>query len=442
MVALRRAYANTTYYGRVAAINGAGVPTNTNLVPAGILTPVAVPTSLAANTAALTSANFSWNANGNPGYTHYEVSISTDNFVLSISTPVSVSASTGAVSAIISNLTGNTSYWFRVRAFNQNLIPSNFAMLEYFFTSQSYKVINLTGNGVLSYAYTDSLNPSKGYSDYVAAGSTMVYRIDGEGNGRTDFLISTQGNYTPTYYWDPDINFAYKLIAKDVLGNGVMDYIFDSNNDGIPDSYFNPATGVVAHSLAVTGVPTVPGTFLNFNGGSGGYNVYVDSTGQTNSVVSVAALTDGKNEFLIDTKGKGIPDKFVNPNSGLITPIKLFDYSGDGTLDWGIDVDGAAGTLNTMTQKRGILLDIFTVTEQKSYVPSPNPFNPLKGNATFVYDMSFAGPVIIDIYDIAGEKVAVLVNSERTQGRHQFMWNGGNGEYDASDGEVVGRTTK
>ncbi len=94
-----------------------------------------------------------------------------------------------------------------------------------------------------------------------------------------------------------------------------------------------------------------------------------------------------------------------------------------------------------MTQ-RGMLLDIFTVTEQKSYVPSPNPFNPLKGNATFVYDMSFAGPVIIDIYDIAGEKVAVLVNSERTQGRHQFMWNGGNGEYDASDGEVVGSNNK
>jgi len=447
---------NTTYYARVVALNGAGIPDYAVLVQ-GALTLAAVPVSLAASKAGLSSARFSWNGAGNPGYTRYEVSVSTDNFSICFSTPVQVSAGLKTASTIVTGLTRETTYWLRVRAFNEDLSPSGFASLKYLFTTPPFVCIDLAGSGILSYACDDNCDPADGYEDYLAAGSTMAYRIDGTGTGKTNFLVSTAGDPAPEYYWDPDHARKYRLIVEDMSGDGVADYLFDSNGDGLADSYYNPITRAVVRANTLTTVPGVPGTFFDFNGGTDGYEVYVDSSGRASSIVAVVAKGDGKKEHLIDTNAGAsqatnapgraalsgrVPTIYVDPYSKIVTPIKQFDYDGDGTTDWGIDLDGSGKYVKYYNPKSGLLLDIFSVTEEKGYVPSPNPFNPLRGNAVFVYDMAEDGQVIIDIYAISGQKTTVLVNGERVKGRHQFQWNGGNGEYDAADGTVAGSNNK
>jgi hypothetical protein len=52
----------------------------------------------------------------------------------------------------------------------------------------------------------------------------------------------------------------------------------------------------------------------------------------------------------------------------------------------------------------------------------PNPFNP---TVTVRYDVPApGGPVRIGVYDVAGRRVATLVDGERPAGRHAVTWSG------------------
>ncbi len=51
----------------------------------------------------------------------------------------------------------------------------------------------------------------------------------------------------------------------------------------------------------------------------------------------------------------------------------------------------------------------------------PNPFNP---ETTITYSVKTPSPVIVDIYNIKGQKVKTLVNETKAQGNHTVTWNG------------------
>lgn len=51
----------------------------------------------------------------------------------------------------------------------------------------------------------------------------------------------------------------------------------------------------------------------------------------------------------------------------------------------------------------------------------PNPFNP---TTTIAFSLSDASPVKIEIYNILGQKVTTLVNSQLAAGQHNVSWNG------------------
>jgi hypothetical protein len=71
-------------------------------------------------------------------------------------------------------------------------------------------------------------------------------------------------------------------------------------------------------------------------------------------------------------------------------------------------------------------LPIVNPAVPKSYSLSqnyPNPFNPL---TTINYELPITNYVELSIYNLLGQKVAMLVNKKQAAGRHQVQWDGRN----------------
>ena len=431
---------NTTYWLRVRSFNAEDVGSGYSYAAA--ITLANEPAGLTITGVHLSSISVSWAANGNPAGTRYEISISTDNFAINFSTPISVYDGLTSLAASIPNLQDYTTYWVRVRSYNSNGIQSDFSNIASTITLYHIAYAQINGTGPLEEAWDQDHNPANGYEYYVSSGlaSTATVTIDGDSDGKYDFFISTAGDYLPEIYWDPDNGIISIISVVDINGDGHVDYVYDSNGDGILDSYYNTATNVIVHGIPCTQtVQNIPGTFIDFDGNpSNGYETYIDPSGQTSVVKSLDVDGDGKLDFLIDTNKDGVPDRYCDPDNGISTAIILRDFDGDGVMDWGIDLNGDGRADKYYNPARGILLSVLDIVESNGYPVVPNPFKPAAGSAVVVFDMIKAGEVVIDIYDIAGEKVAVLVHGYRGIGRHQVKWNGGNGEWNASDGDTVG----
>jgi len=72
----------------------------------------------------------------------------------------------------------------------------------------------------------------------------------------------------------------------------------------------------------------------------------------------------------------------------------------------------------------------------------PNLFCPQENTIMIKYIIGNRVSVKISVYNIAGERVAVLVNGIREAGDHQFYWDGGTGEFSALDNEQIGSSLK
>ena len=51
----------------------------------------------------------------------------------------------------------------------------------------------------------------------------------------------------------------------------------------------------------------------------------------------------------------------------------------------------------------------------------PNPFNP---STAILFALPQSGPVELSVFDLAGRRIAVLVNEVRRAGRHEAVWDG------------------
>jgi len=60
----------------------------------------------------------------------------------------------------------------------------------------------------------------------------------------------------------------------------------------------------------------------------------------------------------------------------------------------------------------------------------PNPFNP---STTISFDLAVPGHVDLEVYNVRGQKVRVLVSGDFIAGRHNVVWNG-----EDSAGRTVG----
>ena len=109
---------NTTFAIGISAQNSNLVPTVYGAV-ASTATYAAIPSNIATGAVSSSTTVISWNANGNPSNTRYELYCSSDNFVNIFSTPVALAQGFTANTTAVYLLTPNTTYWFKLCAFQQ-----------------------------------------------------------------------------------------------------------------------------------------------------------------------------------------------------------------------------------------------------------------------------------------------------------------------------------
>ena len=105
---------NTTYYGRVKAVNMDNIPSGSPAVVTVVTSPLSPALSSTPFGGVSSSGlTLTWTANGNPQDTTYVAEISRDNFV-----SVSFASTTLTIPATFTDLTPNTTYTARVKAVN------------------------------------------------------------------------------------------------------------------------------------------------------------------------------------------------------------------------------------------------------------------------------------------------------------------------------------
>jgi len=109
--------ANTTYFYRVRAYNTGGTSGNSNTITVATLpNPPAAPTANAATS--ITSTSFTANWSSSSGATGYRLDVSTSNTFSSFVSGFSDLDVGNVLSKSVTGLTANTTYFYRVRAYN------------------------------------------------------------------------------------------------------------------------------------------------------------------------------------------------------------------------------------------------------------------------------------------------------------------------------------
>jgi hypothetical protein len=116
---------NTARTRCVAAANAYGESPMVCYGP--VYTMAAVPSGLQAVAASSDSITWAWNASGNPPWTYYSISLSTDAFTTNFSTPIPFSMLYTATSAVVAGLAPDTLYYGHVRAANMDMLRTPFS---------------------------------------------------------------------------------------------------------------------------------------------------------------------------------------------------------------------------------------------------------------------------------------------------------------------------
>jgi plastocyanin len=97
-----------------------------------------------------------------------------------------------------------------------------------------------------------------------------------------------------------------------------------------------------------------------------------------------------------------------------------------GTYDYQCDIHFSLGMIGSFTAiVSGLEDDASTVVPDVFKLDQnfPNPFNPV---TTIGYDIPRASNVILNVYNVLGEKIATLVSARQPAGHYEVRWNAGN----------------
>ncbi len=242
------------------------------------------------------------------------------------------------------------------------------------------------------------------------------------------FLISPQGDIL--FEKDLSSRINTEIIAADFINNGELELAFVTNNGNV-------------HLIEQNG-EYLEGWPLSLNRQLAQPPLAVDLNGD--DLVNLIAYSSCGNVYAFHNDGT-IIDSFPFPlNSSITSPATIADIDGDG--DWDIvtvtscgvsviDYKLPKGQKTPWTIYRGnyhrtgyygdntttgtdIPVSEYVTSLQQNY---PNPFNP---TTRIDFSLKEDTSVLLDVFNIKGQKVTTLVNEELAAGNHSVIWNGTN----------------
>lgn len=239
--------ANTLYALQVQASDAFGLSPLS--APASAYTLAAAPTAFGAASVSTGSAVLSWSST-NPNYTRFEVTLSTDNFSASVSTPVPLTNNLTALTTSFAALSPQTTYFVRIRAFNGRASDTGTAGTA--FTAALTGQFNTlpSAPGTLTAA---PLGASSITWNWTLVPTATSYTLEASTGG---VLARTSGNSHTVTNLTPNAAYGARLRAHNLTGAGDFGAIVNTFTDP------QPPTGT---ALASVGTSTVR---VTWNGNS------------------------------------------------------------------------------------------------------------------------------------------------------------------------------
>jgi hypothetical protein len=326
---------------------------------------------------------------------------------------------------------------------------------------------NAHGPDAMISPFWDDLDPSDAgdvYEWYDSANHRYIVQFDecvryGGTNPETFEVILYDPIYYPTTSGDGEILFQYETVPFPYAMTAGIENA--AQNDGIQyvlDSVYDPCAAPVATGLAVrftTEPPDSPDIWLVVDGlevddSVGGND---DGVAQPNETIDLivtlenrggsaassvsATLTTTDGDVVIDDGSASfgsIPGSGTGDNSGSPFVVTVGSLPSDDTVEFDITISTGSrySTYDVVT----LVLDLSQTGIEDgtplAFALRQNYPNPFRGGTTIAFGLPRPSDVSIEIYNVAGRKVATVLDDAMPIGWHSASWDG----RDASGNEV------
>lgn len=250
---------NTIHYYRVSANNGSGTGSVSNIIT--VLTAPAAPTANAASS--ITNVSFNANWSSSPGATGYFLDVATDAGFSNILAGYNNKDVGNVLSSSVTDLSGNTQYYYRVKAYNSGGTSGNSG------TQSPTTLVNPSGQPVASPA--TSITEISFNANWGAVADAAGYRID----------VATNITFTNYVAGFQNLDVG-NVIEKSITGlTGGTNYYYRIRSYNVSGTSSNSGTITV---LTIPAPPvSTPSTLLagtsfsaNWNSATGASKYYLD----------------------------------------------------------------------------------------------------------------------------------------------------------------------
>ncbi|MCX6822307.1 MAG: thrombospondin type 3 repeat-containing protein [Candidatus Aenigmarchaeota archaeon] len=216
------------------------------------------------------------------------------------------------------------------------------------------------------------------------ASSRLLYIVDGDKDGKNDFIIGIN-NTLPAKYWDPDDNILTNITESDLNGDGKNEYLIDVNGDGKYEQIFN---GDSLHDFPDL---TVGSIFIVSTSPTEGNNIKINA-----NVKNIGEYYANKFNVELRVDGTFISSKTISLSFGDSTDLEFIWYSaqkGSHTIEFIADPNNTISESNEDNNNNSTSI---SVAAKPSVSGGGGTSYTYSGNASFI---GFPDKVEADIGD-------------------------------------------